>query len=100
MIKLNCWEVKKCGRELGGEKVSELGVCPVAIEIIADGINNGKNAGRMCWTISGTLIYKNMQSKIIEKFNNCIECPFYKLVLKEEGENCLFSKCKLVEVGF
>jgi len=25
---LNCWEFKKCGREPGGEKASELGICP------------------------------------------------------------------------
>jgi hypothetical protein len=28
--KLNCWEVKKCGREPGGVKVKELGVCPAS----------------------------------------------------------------------
>jgi len=26
--KLNCWEFKKCGRQPGGPKVAELGVCP------------------------------------------------------------------------
>lgn len=26
-IEKNCWEFKKCGRETGGSKVKELGVC-------------------------------------------------------------------------
>jgi len=28
----NCWEYKKCGREPGGIKVHELGVCPATVE--------------------------------------------------------------------
>jgi hypothetical protein len=24
---LNCWEIKKCGRQRGGKKVNELGEC-------------------------------------------------------------------------
>ena len=30
--RLNCWEVKKCGREPGGKSVATLGVCPAASE--------------------------------------------------------------------
>lgn len=30
MAKLNCWEFKKCGRETGGLKIKEMGVCPDA----------------------------------------------------------------------
>ena len=30
MSLINCWEVKKCGREPGGAKVAELGVCPAS----------------------------------------------------------------------
>jgi len=32
MSKENCWEVKKCERQLGVTKVEELGVCPVSQE--------------------------------------------------------------------
>jgi len=46
---LNCWEVKKCGREFGGIKSQELGVCPASIQSKVDGINHGKNGGRACW---------------------------------------------------
>jgi hypothetical protein len=40
---LNWWEFKKCGREPGGAKAAELGICPSASETRVDGINNGKN---------------------------------------------------------
>jgi len=32
MERKNCWEVLKCGREPGGYRVSEAGVCPTYIE--------------------------------------------------------------------
>ncbi|MGD0283853.1 MAG: two-CW domain-containing protein, partial [Dissulfurispiraceae bacterium] len=25
---MNCWEFKKCGREMGGVNIEQLGVCP------------------------------------------------------------------------
>lgn len=34
----NCWEFKKCGREPGGAKASELGVCPAATDASSDGL--------------------------------------------------------------
>ena len=36
-MKLNCWQVKKCGREPGGAKVAEFGVCPAAAETALNG---------------------------------------------------------------
>ncbi len=39
MGKLNCWEFRKCGREPGGIKVHESGVCPAPLEIEVDGIH-------------------------------------------------------------
>jgi len=85
--KLNCWEFKKCGRELGGSKVAELGVCPAATEKKADGIHGGKNGGRCCWVIAGTLCKGEIQGTFATKYSNCKECEVYKLVQKEEGGN-------------
>jgi hypothetical protein len=83
--KLNCWEVKKCGREPGGERVADLGVCPAAEEQRANGIHQGKNAGRCCWVIDGTLCKGNVQGSYVEKFcGDCQRCDFYGLVKKEE----------------
>jgi hypothetical protein len=84
MAKQNCWEFKKCGREQGGAKVSELGECPASVEKRTDGINNGKNGGRACWAISGTLCGGKVQGTYAAKEGNCLNCEFYQIVQKEE----------------
>jgi len=85
MTKLNCWEVMKCGREPGGKKVDELGVCPSATEVRVDGMNCGHNGGRACWAITGTLCKDEVQGTFAIKYRDCRHCEFYKLVKKEEG---------------
>ncbi|MDP2927961.1 MAG: hypothetical protein Q8N80_04110 [Candidatus Omnitrophota bacterium] len=87
MKKLNCWEYKKCGRETGGVKVLELGVCPASTEEKANTLNCGKNGVRVCWYIAGTFCRGVIQGTYALKLNNCLECDFYKLVTKEEGED-------------
>jgi hypothetical protein len=49
MSKQNCWEFKNCGRESGGAKVDELGICPAKNKKRTDGVYSGKNGGRSCW---------------------------------------------------
>jgi len=44
----------KCGREPGGEKVAELGICRAANEEFFNGIKDGKNGGRICFAFAGT----------------------------------------------
>ena len=85
--KLNCWEFKKCGREPGGNKVAELGVCPVATEQRTDGIHQGSNGGRCCWVVTGSLCKGERQGCYTEKFGDCRNCDFYELVRKEESPN-------------
>ncbi len=87
MKKLNCWEFKKCGREPGGENTSEHGVCPAAIEIRADKINDGENAGRACWAVAGTLCRGVVDGKFTAKVTTCLLCDFYQQVCQEQGEN-------------
>jgi hypothetical protein len=87
MPKVNCWEFKKCGREPGGAKVAELGVCPAAMEFRTHGTNNGQNGGRACWALTGTLCGGQVQGKFAMKLRDCIECEFYRLVAVEEGPN-------------
>jgi len=84
--KLNCWEVKKCGRQPGGAKVSELGVCPAATTP-ADGANGGKNGGRICWALTGTLCGGKVQGRFAQKLDNCTQCEFYIAVRQDEGAN-------------
>ena len=96
MGKLNCWEFKKCGREPGGVKAKELGVCPVTLEIRCDKVNAGKNAGRCCWAVTGTLCGGKVQGAFASKVGNCMNCDFFKLVVKEEGRT-YFGTAKVLE---
>ena len=85
-MKLNCWEFQKCGRQPGGKKIGELGVCPAASDERANGINHGKNGGRACWALAGTFCNGEIQATFANKFADCINCSFYKKVLWEEGK--------------
>jgi len=85
--KENCWEFKKCGRQPGGAKVSELGVCPASTEKRLDGNNHGSCAGRTCWYLAGTLCGGKVQGTFATKLGNCMDCEFYQLVSQEEGRD-------------
>ena len=83
--RFNCWEFKKCGREEGGASVKKAGVCPASTDISSDGINKGKNGGRICWAIAGTFCNDKVQGTFAEKESTCMSCDFYKRVKEEEG---------------
>jgi serine/threonine protein kinase len=82
--KINCWEFMKCGREPGGAKAAEYGTCVAATDSSYEGINAGKNAGRICWAVAGTCCGGKIQGTFAEKRNSCTSCPFYRLVQDEE----------------
>ncbi len=88
---LNCWEYKNCGREPGGSNVTELGVCPAAIEESFDGVNRGENAGRICWFLSRTLCAGIVQGDFESKHKSCFKCPFFDKVRTEEGFRFVFT---------
>ncbi len=83
--KLNCWEVLKCGREEGGSKVNEMGVCPAASDSFSNSINGGKNGGRICWAVAGTFCGGKVQGSHADKLLSCMTCEFFKKVEEEEG---------------
>jgi len=85
MGKLNCWEAKKCGREIGGSKARELGVCPSAMESRLSGTHDGQFGGRACWVVAGTLCGGKEQGTFAQKYHNCEKCDFYQHVKNEEG---------------
>lgn len=87
MGKENCWEFKKCSRQPGGAKVSELGLCPASTEKRLDGCNHGSGAGRACWYVAGTLCGGKVQGVFAAKIVNCKNCEFYRLVTQEEGRD-------------
>lgn len=96
MAMINCWEFKKCGREPGGEKVAEFGICPASTETLTDGVNHGKNGGRACWAISGTMCGGRVQGTYAVKIGNCLNCQFYQIVQREEKPRFVTS-AKILE---
>lgn len=84
-MKKNCWEFFNCGCEPGGSKTKEFGVCPASTESVVNGVNNGKNGGRSCWAVPGTLCEGVAQRGPIEqKLFDCLNCAFYKQTVEEE----------------
>ena len=63
----NCWEIKKCGREQGGARADELGVCPAY-----------PNRGHSCWSVTGTLCGGEVQGTFAQKEMDCLQCETYK----------------------
>ena len=79
----NCWEYEKCGREPYGKNVKTMGVCPAATEAKLDGVHGGKNAGRACWVVAGTLCDGKVQGIFAQKYSTCRDCDFYQKVQQE-----------------
>ena len=90
MHKQNCWQVKQCGRQPGGWKIKELGVCPAAMLKEHDGTNGGRNAGRYCWRVSGSLCEGEVQGSWAEKMRACSRCDFFHRVQEEEGDAMVY----------
>ncbi len=83
-MKVNCWEFKKCGRNPGGNRTKELGVCPVTTHNDLTGIHGGTNAGRACWVVAGSLCGGKVQGEYAQKLHNCWRCDFMNKVKQEE----------------
>ena len=89
---LNCWEYMKCGRQPGGKKAVERGACPAAKDASFNGINRGKNAGRICWALAGTFCGGMIQGTFADKRESCTTCHFYQMVQREEGKDNVHTK--------
>ncbi len=84
-MRQNCWEFKKCGRQPGGPKVADMGVCPAAVDTSSTGIHGGTNGGRVCWKIAGTFCGGKVQGSFAQKRSTCMSCDFFLKVRQEEG---------------
>jgi hypothetical protein len=91
MDKLNCWEFKNCGRQVGGERVHDLGICPATKEKRLNGVHGGFMAGRACWVVAGSMCGGQLQGTFAQKYEDCQKCDFYQLVKQEEGVNLEMS---------
>ncbi len=95
---MNCWEFKKCGREHGGTNTESLGVCPASVEKTVDGVHGGKNAGRCCWAVTGTLCGGQVQGGFGTKAVNCLACEFYKATWHDEQGANYLSPAQIVKM--
>ncbi len=75
----NCWEFMKCGKE----RPNVMGICPAVTESSADGVNGGRNGGRVCWAVAGTLCGGKVQGSYAQKLMKCAECDFRSRVRDE-----------------
>ena len=78
--------------------MAELGECPAATEVKLDGTHEGRNAGRSCWVVAGTLCQGEVQGTFAKKFDACERCEFYKLVSGEEFPKFVYASILLNKV--
>ncbi len=71
----DCWEIKQCGRERGGNKTAEFGECPASKEKL----------GHTCWAIAGTFCGGKVQGDFALKTVSCMTCDVFKRIKEEEG---------------
>lgn len=102
MCGLNCWEFRKCGRELSGKHSDKLGVCPVATFKGLDSLWGGINGGRVCYRISKAFDLDNDESRrlasidddvpIDKNTHRCECCKFYEILGDESMKELFPSK--------
>ena len=82
----NCWELMKCGREAGGAKAEELGVCVAFTEKL----------GHSCWALAGTLCGGKVNGTAAKKKMNCMSCEVYKKYNRSLGslKSEVIQQCK------
>jgi hypothetical protein len=87
--RINCWEFMGCGLHVNGDFIGpgEVALCPACSDKKRKGLHGGKNAGRACWLVSGTLCSGTRQETAKQKHAMCIPCDFYALVIDEEDGN-------------
>jgi hypothetical protein len=89
--KINCWDFHKCGRDIENKRVDGSSICPALLETGLNGIHGGKNGGRVCWIIPGTLCGGWTQRKLVPKYVLCRLCNFKKTVFKDERPDSILS---------
>jgi len=95
MERLNCWEYKMCGRELGGSREKQLGICPASTYLLLDGTHDGIAAGRACWVVAGTMCGERVSGTFAEKLEDCRACDFREMVESEERDYSIHTSILL-----
>jgi len=99
IMKMNCWEYQKCGREPGGANVRKSESCPSATETRLHGVHGGMNAGRACWVVGGTFCPDKVTGSFALQYETCSGCDFYQYVKNAEGDHFLPSAALLKKLN-
>jgi eukaryotic-like serine/threonine-protein kinase len=95
--RLNCWEFNNCGMEPGGIFADKYGPCPIPRMMKYDGVNSGRGAGRICWSImNGSLQNNHLVCR--NSRHSCFHCSFYNRV-QNEIEISASKKEELTPIG-
>jgi CheY-like chemotaxis protein len=97
--KLNCWEVMRCGREPGGAVSPGFEICPAATDAALNGLHGGKNAGRACWAVAGTLCLGKTLGTYVKEKQDCRQCDFFKKVRAEEEQSLFGFSAARPDIG-
>ncbi|MCK4911203.1 MAG: hypothetical protein KAR83_06160 [Thermodesulfovibrionales bacterium] len=81
---MNCWEFMQCGREDGGKKTDEFGICP-----------SYPDKGKTCARVTGTFFNGRVQGTFATKLGTCKDCDYYN----SEHYNRDYLKARFQKVG-
>jgi len=85
-LKLNCWELRNCGRGPGEGSSHPLGECPAAKGGQNEGPNKGTAMGRYCWRAMETSENGRTLPHWSRSDPSCITCEHFIRVRKEEDD--------------
>jgi len=83
---LNCWDFVQCRQGPDSPKP-----CAVATDLASDGVNGGRNGGRLCWAVVGSLSGNERPFGCAHN-TDCLACDFFHLVKSEQGDSFQFLK--------
>ena len=81
----NCWEYVRCGNNRAEGGCGGAGGCPAYHAERFDGLNGGRNGGRICWAVAGTYCEGEVKGVLAEKRSSCRLCGFFRKVEREQG---------------
>ncbi|MBC8413853.1 MAG: hypothetical protein ISR96_05485 [Nitrospira sp.] len=85
MSNVNCWEYMNCGHGPGNSNSTKSGICPVATDKKAAGLNDGINGGRICWIIAEDSPSDAIKCSELHHKSSCFSCEFRYKVTVDAG---------------
>jgi hypothetical protein len=74
-----------CGREAGGRKAGELGICPVSLRSQPEGVSRAAGRGQPCWAFPGNACDHRSDGQPGQDSLACRQCERMQQVCDREG---------------